>query len=69
MEPDGRITEVWRDDSAPAFTADTPDGSHAAWWFSVGGRDFGPYYTRHDAEEAAKTWHRADSAAQRETQP
>lgn len=45
--------KVFRDDSPPAFTAATPHGSHAAWLVSVGDRQFGPYYTRADAERVA----------------
>jgi hypothetical protein len=43
---------VWRDGSEAAFTVETPNGSHAAWYFTLSGRDFGPYYTRDHAQKA-----------------
>lgn len=57
--------EVWRDDSPPAFTAKTPTGSHPAWWYTLSGRDWGPYYTRRDAEAALSGWGHAEAARSR----
>ena len=46
--------QVWRDSSPPAFTADAPHGTHAAWFVSFNGKDYGPYFMRREADHVAK---------------
>jgi hypothetical protein len=58
---------VWRDDSPPAFTVSTPNGSHPAWWATHKGKDFGPYFTRHDATRALEGLRDADAPQQEDT--
>lgn len=45
---------VWRDLSPPAFTAEHPHGTHAAWWVTHEDHDYGPYFTRANAEHVLR---------------
>ncbi len=50
------VAEIYRDDSPPAYSADGSAPSHAASWFRTDIGSLGPYYSRHDAEMAAKVF-------------